>query len=93
MNWEGNLEHLEIVANKNMLVMVLVNPNNAWGVVYNHEPLAKVVEMENKLGLSIISEGVYELKLFPVAGTFPPCSFEIEIMALPGGWYLLSMQL
>ena len=33
MNWEGNFEHLEIVANKNMVVMLLVNLNNPWGVV------------------------------------------------------------
>ena len=70
-NWEGILEHLEIVAKKNKLVMVLVNPNNPWGVVYSHEHLAKFAEMENKLGLSIIYEGVYELKL-PSGWYLPP---------------------
>ena len=68
-NWEINLEHLEIVAKKNTIVMVLGNTNNHWSVVFSHNHLAKVAEMENKLGLSIIYEGVYELKLCPVAST------------------------
>ena len=67
--WEVNLEHLETVAKMNIVVIILVNPNNPWGVFFNHENLAKIAEMEKKLGLSIIYDGVYALKLFPVAGT------------------------
>ena len=67
--WEVNLEHLETVGKMNTIVIILVYPNNPWGVVFNLEHLSKVAEMANKLGLSIISEGVYALQLCPVAGT------------------------
>ena len=69
-NWEVILEHSERVADKNKIVMVRVNPNNPWSVVFSHEHLTKVTGMENKLGLLIVSDELYALKIYPVFGTF-----------------------
>lgn len=63
-NWEVDLDHLETIADRNTVAMVLVNPNNPCGVVFSHEHLAKVAETAKKLGLLIVSDEVYAPLVF-----------------------------
>lgn len=63
-NWEIDLDHLETIADRNTVAMVLVNPNNPCGVVFSREHLAKVAETAKKLGLLIVSDEVYAPLVF-----------------------------
>lgn len=42
-----------------MVEMVIINPNNPCGTTFTHDHLAKVAEIAKRLGLLIISDGVY----------------------------------
>lgn len=59
--WQPDLKNMEeqINAHPEVGALLLINPNNPTGAVYNAETLEKIVQLAEKYGLMIISDEVY----------------------------------
>lgn len=60
-NWQPNLAHLEaqIQAHPEITAILIINPNNPTGSVYDEATLKSIVELAKKYNLMIISDEVY----------------------------------
>ncbi|CAI9112407.1 OLC1v1012855C1 [Oldenlandia corymbosa var. corymbosa] len=57
--WEVNLETVESVADLNTVAMVVINPGNPCGSVYNHRNLEEIAEMAGRLRIPVIADEVF----------------------------------
>lgn len=60
-NWQPDLEHLEtqLQTRPGIAGLLVINPNNPTGAVYESETLEKIVALAKKYGLFIITDEVY----------------------------------
>ncbi|MDD5483435.1 MAG: pyridoxal phosphate-dependent aminotransferase [Kiritimatiellae bacterium] len=60
-NWAPDLEHLESQIKKHPEIagILLINPNNPTGAVYNQDTLERVVQLAGRHRLMLISDEVY----------------------------------
>jgi len=59
--WQPDLEDLEkqIKAHPDVAAILVINPNNPTGAVYNHDTIEKIVGLAEKYKLMLISDEVY----------------------------------
>ena len=59
--WQPDLEDMEaqIVAHPEVGALLIINPNNPTGAVYNKETLEKIVQLAEKYQLMLIADEVY----------------------------------
>ncbi|XP_073118946.1 tyrosine aminotransferase-like [Henckelia pumila] len=58
--WEVDLDAVEALSDENTVAMVIINPGNPCGNVFNYEQLKKIAETAKKLGILVISDEVYD---------------------------------
>lgn len=60
-NWAPNLADIEAKITKKTRGIVLINPNNPTGAVYNKQLLNAIIEIARQYNLIIFSDEIYEL--------------------------------
>ncbi|KAL9690466.1 hypothetical protein QQ045_010864 [Rhodiola kirilowii] len=63
-DWEVDLIGIEALADENTVAMVIINPENSCGNVFTYQHLQKVAETAKKLGILVISDKVYDHRLW-----------------------------
>ncbi|TMW85032.1 hypothetical protein EJD97_023906 [Solanum chilense] len=58
-DWEVDIDGLEALADDKTVAMVVINPGNPCGNVYEREHLKKIAEAASKLGMLVISDEAY----------------------------------
>ncbi len=68
--WEPDLKELEqkIIDNKNIVAILIINPDNPTGFVYSRETLLHIVALAKKYDLFIISDEIYSNLAYPKSG-------------------------
>ncbi|CAI9089337.1 OLC1v1023896C1 [Oldenlandia corymbosa var. corymbosa] len=57
--WEVDLHHVETLADKSTVAIVITNPGNPCGNVYTYEHLQKIAETARKHGFLVIADEAY----------------------------------
>lgn len=64
-NWQIDLDHLRSQIDQNTAVIVLNNPSNPCGSVYNAEHLQDVLDIAYEHRIPVIADEIYERLVFP----------------------------
>ena len=62
--WTPNLEELRENINEKTKGIVIVNPNNPTGAVYDRKTLSEIVDISGEYDIPIISDEIYDLTVF-----------------------------
>ncbi len=58
--WQPDIEHLESQIDERTKAIVIINPNNPTGAVYNKETLLAIIDIARRHNLPILSDEIYE---------------------------------
>lgn len=103
-DWNPDLEDMERKITSRTKGIVLINPNNPTGAVYEKEVLEKIARMAEEHGLIIFSDEIYDKILFDGAVHYPMGSLVQDTLCVSygglsknyrsagfrGGWMILS---
>ncbi|MCI5108765.1 MAG: pyridoxal phosphate-dependent aminotransferase [Candidatus Pacebacteria bacterium] len=69
-NWEPNLDEIrrKVRDNKDIVGILIINPDNPTGFVYSQETIKKIVDIARENDLFIISDEIYSNLFFPESG-------------------------
>lgn len=93
--WRPDLEHLESLVDSRTRAIVVINPNNPTGAVWDADTLEGVVEIARRHGLVILADEVYHTltygprppRIASIAGDVPVVAFDSLSKAfLATGW-------
>jgi len=102
--WRPDLEHLESLIGDRTRGIVVINPNNPTGAVYDREVLQLIVEMARRHRLILLSDEIYEKITYDGAVHVPLGSLSEDVLTLSfnglskayrsagfrGGWLVVS---
>ncbi len=103
-DWNPDLADMESKITPKTRGIVVINPNNPTGAVYNRATLLKIVEMAEKHDLIIFSDEIYDQILYDDAIHIPMASLSKDVLfvtfnglskshRIPGiraGWMIVS---
>jgi alanine-synthesizing transaminase len=103
-DWNPDLKDLESKINSRTKAIVLINPNNPTGAVYDREIVEKIVQLAEKHHIILFSDEIYDKILYDDAQhhsiapmmentlgvTFSGLSKNYRAAGFRGGWILLS---
>lgn len=103
-NWNPDLNDMESKITSRTRGVVVINPNNPTGAVYEKGILSKIVEMAEKHNLIVFTDEIYDQILYDNAVHIPLASLSKEILfvtfnglskshRIPGmraGWMIVS---
>ncbi|KAI5066469.1 hypothetical protein GOP47_0019093, partial [Adiantum capillus-veneris] len=84
-NWEIDLGMLDMLTDRNTVAMIICNPSNPCGAVYNLEHLSKVVQKAAQLRLPIIADEIYGHIVFEGQKFCPVASLTVDVPILTAG--------
>jgi len=102
-NWQIDMEELEKAVTEKTRAIVVINPNNPTGAVFNKESLMNVINFAEKHNLIIFADEIYDQILFDdeehisiasIAGDVPVLTFNglSKNYVMPGwrvGWCII----
>jgi alanine-synthesizing transaminase len=100
--WRPDLEHAESLIDSRTRAIVVINPNNPTGAVWERDALEAVVELARRRKLVILADEVYHTltygerppRLAAIAGDVPVIAFDsLSKSYLATGWRLGWMSL
>jgi alanine-synthesizing transaminase len=103
-DWNPDLEDMESKITSRTKGIVLINPNNPTGAVYEKDVLVRIAKMAEEHGLIIFSDEIYDKILYDGAVHYPMGSLVTETLCVTygglsknyrsagfrGGWMILS---
>jgi alanine-synthesizing transaminase len=103
-DWNPDLDDLEKKITSRTKGIVIINPNNPTGAVYDKEVLSRIAKMAEEHGLIIFSDEIYDKILYDGAVHHPMGSFVTDTLCVSygglsknyrsagfrGGWMILS---
>jgi alanine-synthesizing transaminase len=103
-DWNPDLEDMESKITSRTKGIVLINPNNPTGAVYEKDVLIRIAKMAEEHGLIIFSDEIYDKILYDGAVHYPMGSLVTETLCVTygglsknyrsagfrGGWMILS---
>ncbi len=103
-DWNPDLEDMESKITSRTKGIVLINPNNPTGAVYEKDVLIRIAKMAEEHGLIIFSDEIYDKILYDGAVHYPMGSLVTDTLCVSygglsknyrsagfrGGWMILS---
>jgi alanine-synthesizing transaminase len=103
-DWNPDLEDMEKKITSRTKGIVLINPNNPTGAVYEKDVLVRIAKMAEEHGLIIFSDEIYDKILYDGAVHYPMGSLVTDTLCVSygglsknyrsagfrGGWMILS---
>eukprot|EP00095_Tigriopus_kingsejongensis_P009478 maker-scaffold322_size207131-snap-gene-1.15 protein:Tk09478 transcript:maker-scaffold322_size207131-snap-gene-1.15-mRNA-1 annotation:"tyrosine aminotransferase" len=84
-NWEIDLAHMEAQIDQNTVAILINNPSNPCGSVFNKEHLKKILAIAEKNRLPIIADEIYDYFVFPGHEYIPIASLTTSVPVLSCG--------
>jgi len=80
--WQPNIDDIESKISKNTKAIVVINPNNPTGAVYNDKTLKQIVHLAEKHKLVVFADEIYERILYNDAVHTPMASLVKETLCI-----------
>ena len=80
--WAPDLADLEAKITPRAKVLVIINPNNPTGAVYDRETLQSLVEIARRHGLVIMTDEIYDKILYEDAEYIPVSTLAEDLLVL-----------
>ncbi|HJF14957.1 MAG TPA: pyridoxal phosphate-dependent aminotransferase [Enteractinococcus helveticum] len=80
--WVPDLEHIESRVSERTKAIVIINPNNPTGAVYDRETLEGIFEIARRYGLVVLSDEIYEKILYEDAKHIHAASIADDVLVL-----------
>lgn len=80
--WVPDLEHIESRVSERTKAIVIINPNNPTGAVYDQETLEGIFEIARRYGLVVLSDEIYEKILYEDAKHIHAASIADDVLVL-----------
>jgi alanine-synthesizing transaminase len=77
-----DLNHLESLISARTRAVVVINPNNPSGAVYDRETLTSIVELAEKHGLVVMSDEIYDQMVYDDAKFIPMATLAANSVCL-----------
>lgn len=77
-----DIDHMESLVNSRTKAVVVINPNNPSGAVYDQETLQKIVELAEKHGLVVMSDEIYDRMVYDEAVFIPLATLATDVVCL-----------
>lgn len=77
-----DIDHMEGLVNSRTKAVVVINPNNPSGAVYDRETLQKIVELAEKHGLVVMSDEIYDRMVYDEAKFIPLATLATDTVCL-----------
>jgi alanine-synthesizing transaminase len=103
-DWNPDIDDLENKITAKTKAIVIINPNNPTGAVYEKDVLQRIAEIAERHGLVIFSDEIYDKILFDGAVHYPMATLVHDTLCVTfgglsknyraagfrGGWLILS---
>ena len=77
-----DIDHMQSLVNSRTKAVVVINPNNPSGAVYDQETLQKIVELAEKHGLVVMSDEIYDQMVYDDAVFIPLATLASDVVCL-----------
>jgi alanine-synthesizing transaminase len=77
-----DIDYMESLVNSRTKAVVVINPNNPSGAVYDRETLQKIVELAEKHGLVVMSDEIYDQMVYDEAEFVPLATLATDTVCL-----------
>jgi len=77
-----DVAHMESLINPRTKAVVVINPNNPSGAVYDRETLQKIVALAEKHGLVVMADEIYDRMVYDDAEFIPLASLATDTVCL-----------
>jgi len=77
-----NVDHMESLINSRTRAIVVINPNNPSGAVYDRETLKRIAALASKHGLVLMSDEIYDQMVYDAAEFIPMATLADDVVCL-----------
>ena len=77
-----NVDHMESLINSRTRAIVVINPNNPSGAVYDRETLKRIAALASKHGLVLMSDEIYDQMVYDDAEFVPMATLVDDVVCL-----------
>ena len=77
-----DISHMDSLINARTRAIVVINPNNPSGAVYDHDTLAGIVRLAEKNGLVVMSDEIYDQMVYDEAQFIPMATLATQVVCL-----------
>jgi len=80
--FQPDIDHIESLINSRTKAIVVINPNNPSGAVYDRKTLEKIVEIATANGLVVMSDEIYDQMVYDDAEFIPLATLATKTVCL-----------